>query len=133
VFLIARHVWHNSWRSRTAKKRSGIEVPVDAPTEGSEEEEAALAEQIASTAPDPLAETLARERQEALAEAFAELPSRMRACVELQLGHGFKQGEIAAALQITVETVKTQLKLARERLRPRLARFFGGDFEEPFS
>jgi len=131
VFLIARHVWNNTWRGRTAKKRSGIEVPVEEPTDD-EEPGPAPGKPLVSAAPDALAEALTREREEVLAEAFAELPSRMRACVELRVGQGLKQREIAAAMQITVETVKTQLKAARDRLRPRLARYFDVDSEEPF-
>lgn len=132
VFLIARHVWNNAWRARTTKKRRGIELPLEEVASG-EEPSPGSAEPLPSPAPDPLAEALAREREEVLFQAFAELPPRMRACVELRVGHGLKQGEIAAAMQITVETVKTQLKAARERLRPRLARYFGADSEEPFT
>lgn len=53
--------------------------------------------------------------------AVAELPEKLRAAVELRYGEGLSPEETAARLDVPVETARSRLRLARERLRARLA------------
>lgn len=125
ILSIAANVWKNALRSRQAVKRSAAktvpleslsveEVPVDAEALGVG----------ASRPPSPLQDVLADERRRELRKAVAELPPRMRRCVRLRIDHGLKYGEIASILQVSVDTVKTQLHQARKRLREALGEYF---------
>jgi RNA polymerase sigma factor (sigma-70 family) len=55
----------------------------------------------------------------------------MRRCVQLRFGQGLKYKEVAEALGISIETVKSQLHNATRRLRPLVASYFdrGGSGE----
>jgi DNA-directed RNA polymerase specialized sigma24 family protein len=48
----------------------------------------------------------------------------MRQCTLMRLGQGLKYRDIAAALQVSTETVKVQLHQARKRLAERLCEHF---------
>lgn len=134
VFLIARNVWSNAWRERKAGKRSAPEVALDASVDERDGAPAPLVARLAAPGDDPLEEVLERERQQEVEVALGELPPGLRVLVELRVGQELRYREIAKALQISTETVKSQLRVARDRLRPRLARYFGRvDFEEPGS
>ena len=54
-------------------------------------------------------------------QALALLPDEQRAVVDLAYFQGLTQSEIAAQLGIPLGTVKTRLRLAFDKLRPRLA------------
>lgn len=113
LFQIATNLWCNDVRRRTAGKREGREVSLDALAEkGREvpEEEPA----------HPLDGMLEDERRSTLREALAELPPQMRRCVLLRLDRDLKYREIASLMQISVDTVKSQLSQARSRLQARL-------------
>ena len=111
VFSIAQNVFRNSLRHDGASKRQGDEVPLETATsdDGPEQPHSPLS--------DPFAMTLARERQEALYRAIDDLPGRMRQCVIQRVVHGLKYQEIADTLHVSVDTVKSQLHQAKERLR----------------
>jgi RNA polymerase sigma-70 factor (ECF subfamily) len=115
LFTIAANVWRNEVRSRTASKREGREVPL----EGLAESPGALSTEL-HEADDPLAGLLEEERAGLLREALDELPAQMRRCLLLRLDQELKYREIAQVLQVSIETVKSQLFQARERLRQRL-------------
>jgi RNA polymerase sigma-70 factor (ECF subfamily) len=57
--------------------------------------------------------------------AMEELPEQMRKCVMLRVYQELSYQEIAVVLRLSVETVKTHLHQARQRLRIRLADYFG--------
>jgi RNA polymerase sigma-70 factor (ECF subfamily) len=63
---------------------------------------------------------LRKERSQKLHEAMESLPAQMRRCVELRVHHDLRYREIAAVLQLSVETVKVHLFQARKRLKERL-------------
>ena len=54
-------------------------------------------------------------------QALAHLPEEQRAVVDLAYFQGLTQSEIAGQLGIPLGTVKTRLRLAFDKLRPRLA------------
>lgn len=115
LFTIAANVWRNEVRSRTAGKREGREVPL----EGLAESPGTVPAELRG-ADDPLAGLLAEERAGLLREALGELPAQMRRCLLLRLDQQLKYREIAQVLCVSIETVKSQLFQARERLRHRL-------------
>ncbi len=78
------------------------------------DERAAVA---ASRAPSPERVAIARVEADALAEALAALPEKMRSAVVLFHVHGASYEEIAAALEVPKGTVMTWLHRGRRRLR----------------
>jgi RNA polymerase sigma-70 factor (ECF subfamily) len=55
--------------------------------------------------------------RDALAKAFATLPPEQRAAVALHLHLGYTVQETADLVGVPIETVRSRLRLARERLR----------------
>lgn len=73
--------------------------------------------------PEPRAAPVARDPMLAdeLASKVAELPYKMRMVVVLRFQEDLRLGEIAAAMDIPVNTVKTLLRRALIRLKPEVA------------
>jgi RNA polymerase sigma-70 factor (ECF subfamily) len=124
IYHIAKNVWCNELRRRNAEKREGREVSLhkiteqgpalsdDLRLEGWEERRGALEA------------VLAEERRAKLLAALHELPKRMRQCVLLRLHHDLKYREIAVVMKISIQTVKSQLSQAQERLSRELGPYF---------
>jgi RNA polymerase sigma factor (sigma-70 family) len=76
-----------------------------------------------------------QERQHLLVRALETLPPEQRAVVELTLSHGYSYQEIAAIMGCPVNTVKTRMFHARQRLAQLVAVQEGRDLrarqEEP--
>ena len=126
IFQIATNIWKNALRTRGTQKRQGEEMPLDelVHPEGSQSPRRHCEPEDASSG--PLDQVLAAEKTRVLEEALDELPERMRQNVELRL-KGYTYREIATVLGVTTATVKTQLSMAKQRLRPQLAPYFGDD------
>jgi len=110
VLTIAANLWRSRFRDAKAAKRDGEEVSIshqgpDLPT--SEDR--------------PLKTTLDVERRRLLRRAIASLPPRMRHCVQLRVYQDRSYREIAEFLEVSEETAKSQVSLARAKLRSRLA------------
>ncbi len=122
LFTIAGNIWRNALRSRSAEKRDAQEISLA----GLIDEGGQIAGDQASgsEALGPLNDALAEERVRCLREAMAELPAQMRRCILLRVDQDMKYREIAAVMQISVDTVKSQLFQARERLKEKLAKLF---------
>lgn len=117
IFTIARNLWLNEIRARSTDKRQGTEVPVDEQIEG-----------VCSERIGPEDELLRAERRRILHQALEQLPDRMRRAVELRLERDFKYREIARIMGVSVQTIKSQLFQARQRLRESLGdRYEEGD------
>ncbi len=85
--------------------------------------EVALA-QIANGHPNPGATLEAGELRAALHRAIAELDDERRLVVVLRDLHGLAYEEIAAALELPLNTVRSRLHRARMELKERLERFW---------
>jgi RNA polymerase sigma-70 factor, ECF subfamily len=120
LFQIATNLWRNELRRRAAGKRDAQEVSLDGPAAPGDEEEMTAADLAPDAAPGPLQGVLAEERLKLLREALEELPPQMRRCVLLRVDRELKYREIADLLQLSIETVKSQIHQARERLKGRL-------------
>lgn len=122
VFRIAKHLWLNRMRDRATIKRRAHEVSYeDAFLNG----QPAAGEEIPSGSAHPgPEERLLRDEQSALLrEALDQLPRQMRRCLLLRL-QGEKYREIAVVLGISLQTVRSHLAQARQRLREILGEEF---------
>ncbi len=121
---IAANVWKNELRRLQAEKRAGTEVPIGRSdkSDGNAGRGALAEEQLAANGPDPLDSVLASEEVSLLRRSFAALPAQMRRCFQLRIDQDLKYSEIAAILQIKVNTVKSQVHQARQRLKAEIGR-----------
>lgn len=128
LFKIAGNVWRNALRNRSAIKRSATEFSLD--------QVPAAENLVDSTSLSPLApdrrrsslqDLLDDESRQLLRNAIEGLPPQMRRCLQLRVNQELKYREIAAVLQVSIETVKSQLYQARERLKRQLATHFTVD------
>ncbi|MEM9552925.1 MAG: sigma-70 family RNA polymerase sigma factor [Acidobacteriota bacterium] len=122
LFRIATNIWRNELRSRSADKRSADETSLEALLEVGHEPSGADDDRDDSA----LDGVLEQERARLLLEAIDELPAQMRRCIQLRVGQDMKYREIADTMQISIQTVKSQLFQARSRLRDRLGEYFEG-------
>jgi len=109
---IARNVAYNRIRSTKTRKRSGLTVAIDDP-------QVAGNQPAAPQEPDYADRQHAATQRRQLYEAILELPSGQRECVQLWLDD-FKYDEIATALRISMDAVKSRLRDAKKQLRSRL-------------
>ncbi|MBI3950580.1 MAG: RNA polymerase sigma factor [Acidobacteria bacterium] len=125
LFQIATNTYRQVLREQTMQKRTGQQVSWESVTED---------EQMASDEGEwaglwslrgPLDEVLEEERLRVLSEAIEELPEQMRQCLILRVNHELSYRQVAVILGVSVETVKSQLHLARQRLKLSLANHLG--------
>lgn len=116
---IAINVWRNELRRRRAKKRDVPEVSL-------EDILRRLAEGETYDPPDTHGQTLpaeailAMEQARILGRCLEGLPCQMRQVAILRFVQDHKYREIASLLKISIETVKSQIFQARQRLREEL-------------
>ncbi len=110
LYTIAINVWRNEVRRRSTEKRDAREV-------GLESVLGTFREIEAGQEADPLEAVLTEERHDLLHQAIRELPNQMRQCLILRIDQQLKYDEIAAVMRISINTVKSQLFQAREKLR----------------
>ncbi len=119
LYRIAVNQARNRWRWWRRRRRS-VTVSIDAADgDGDTPLSARLADQNGS---DPEQLALAREREQALFTALRSLARPFREVVVLRDIEGLSYEEVAAALQISVGTVKSRLSRGRTELRRRLER-----------
>ena len=122
LFAIAHNVWCRMIERLSAQKRSLRPLSLE---EGSEsEDESSIADRIADGSADPFTVTLEKEKLEKLSEALEHLPQQMRRCMQLCVVHQLSYVEIAALMDISVNTVKAHLHQARKVLRTKLSSYF---------
>ncbi len=119
LFMIAANIWRNWLRSRSAQKRDAPEVSLEVTIETDKEATAKYGQED-----DPLDILLAGEEWGLLRKELEELPPRMRDCLVLRIDQGLKYHEIATIMGTSVQTVKSQLYQARERLKEKLGGYF---------
>jgi RNA polymerase sigma-70 factor (ECF subfamily) len=110
VFRIAYNTW-----AKWLRRKGLPEIPLD--LDPGEESTGGAMSDPPMHAPSALDRVLAGERRDGLMAAVAELPDQMRRCVELRLRHDLSYREIAAVLNLSIETVKVHFFQARKKLR----------------
>ena len=125
LFQIAANTYRKALRHQSALKRAGKNVPLEIPNEqeGAEPGDTKPADSFATAG--PLDEVLEKEKRRLLREAMDELPRQMRRCVMLRVYQELSYQEISIVLRLSTETVKAHLFQARQRLKGRLADYFG--------
>ena len=109
---IAINVWSNHQRDAAAAKRAGHEVPLP---EG-------RAEPVADDKPRDRA--IDDERRRHLESAIEKLPKQMRRCVWLRVYQNRSFRDIADLLGVTEGTARSQMSLAKPKLRSILAEHY---------
>ena len=109
----------NLCRDLARKKRPAVFADL------AQEDESSPEEAIEDETPLPLAQVEERELEKALTRAVADLPEIYRAVVTLRYTEELSYEEIAAVLQLPVNTVRTHLFRAKAMLRKALC-----DWEE---
>lgn len=120
LLRIAANIWKNEIRRRSAEKRDAKEVSLDSDLDGQEPSPVDCELAAGSRASEPLDEFLAKEQDQRLRRALQALPPQMRRCMLLRTDQELKYREIAALMKLSVETVKSQIYQARQRLRSEL-------------
>jgi RNA polymerase sigma-70 factor, ECF subfamily len=131
LYQIAANLFRNTLRERSALKRFGTEIPLDplyAPLEANVNPREADADPWASGEPSPLESLLGEERAVVLREAIQRLPIQMRRCAFLRIESGLRYREIATLMNVSIDTVKTHLYQARQKLKSELGDYFA-DFD----
>jgi RNA polymerase sigma-70 factor (ECF subfamily) len=132
LFQIATNLWRNHVRHQRAGKREAREVSLEGAMEKGVQVSADRSLARGSVGAGPLAGILADERVQLLRQALESLPPQMRRCVLLRIDQELKYREIAEVMQIAVDTVKSQISQAKDRLERELGPYFdlsgfGGD------
>jgi RNA polymerase sigma factor (sigma-70 family) len=117
LFEIVRNIYINELRRMGAAKRDGYEKPLEEELGPDRGDRKMVAPALVSPAPSPLEEVEHREQVAALREALETLPPQMGRCVFLRLYHGLKYREVAATMNVSLDTVKAHLGQATVRLR----------------
>jgi RNA polymerase sigma-70 factor (ECF subfamily) len=117
IYRIAINQARNRWRWWRRRRRER-HVSLDETT--GQQEQPLEARLAAKSGPDPEQLTLARERERALHTALSTLGRPYREAVILRDVEGLSYEEIAAALEISVGTVKSRLSRGRMELRRKL-------------
>ncbi|MEM8930760.1 MAG: RNA polymerase sigma factor [Acidobacteriota bacterium] len=115
ILAIARHRWLKMVRARSTLKRSAEILPIEDLTLSASESLT-----TSSRSADALQLLVVDEEKRAFQDALEDLPPQMRQCLRLRIDQGLKYREIAAVLQINVQTVKSHLSQAKTRLRDTL-------------
>ena len=117
LYRIAVNQARNRWRWWRRRRRDAT-VSLDAPARDSEQPLAARLKD--ERVRDPERDALAHERERALDSALQPLARPSREAVVLRDVEGLSYEEVAAALEISVGTVKSRLSRGRAELRRRL-------------
>ena len=113
LLTIAGNAWRNHLRDASAAKRDGVEVPI--PDGG----------HVGAAFQDPAHDQgVGAERQRLLKAAIHELPPRMRRSVLLRVYQDRSFADVAEILGVSEGTAKSQVSMARGRLRSILAEHY---------
>jgi RNA polymerase sigma-70 factor (ECF subfamily) len=124
ILRIAANLWKNEIRYRKTSKRDAEEVAFDDPdVQGDAIEHAALAMRDELS---PLEKTLLAERLAATGKCVEVLPSKMRRCLMLYVFQERKYQEIADLLKLSIQTVKSHIHQARQRVTDCVGRRLAG-------
>lgn len=124
LFRVAENIYKNRLRALSTQKRTAHEVAWEDVTESDLTEVPTDDFRLHARGEGPLDQVLTEERVDLLYRAMGDLPPQMRRCVMLRVVGDLKYREIAAILQVSVDTVKAHLYQARQQLKGRLGDYF---------
>lgn len=115
----ARRIALNEIRSRMTQRRSAKLTPLEEPLMQTISNDPWTGAPLLSPETKLVEQEEDARRRERLQRAIASLPDRLRECLLLRL-QGRSYREITVALRLSMDTVKTRLNEARNRLREQL-------------
>lgn len=121
VFEIARNHYANEVRGRQADRRKGREIPLLEERGSEEDDQHGRAPALVAADPSPYENAEIEEQLARLRAALETLPPQMRQCFMLRFYQGLKFREVAAVMNVSLDTVKAHLGEARKRLRKLLS------------
>lgn len=121
IFTIAQNVLRKTVRRSHTAKRRGSVISLDTDEDQWEAPPQERLSDPRSAESTPLHELLHEEQRTRLLRTVAEMPDQMRRCALLRYDRGLKYREIAVVLQLSIQTVKSHLFQARERLKATLS------------
>ena len=123
LFTLARNVFCNYLERTHAQKRAArTKAPRRTEDDAQVQDPVDL---VRDPGKDPLTGLIDREKVDLLRGEMMKLPQQMRACVVMQVVEEASIEEIARRQSVSVNTVKSHLKRARQLLRDRLEPVFG--------
>ena len=120
LYTIAANIYRNELRRRSAGKRAGKEESLERDLETQDESVPTELPDL-DVSKDPYRRLEAKEQSRRMEETLKQLPPRMQRCLHLRFHEGLKYREIADVMQISIQTVKSTIHQARERLKEKLA------------
>lgn len=120
LFRIAWNLSCKRLRVEMIRERNAREVPLDETVEANGPSGLAVTAADTEEPSDPLDRVLGEERKALLQREIESMPPQMRRCIQLRVDGGLKYREIAALMQVSIDTVKSQLNQAKARLVDRL-------------
>lgn len=138
VFTIALNLWRNELRYWSARGGRHASARGDEPSPGQEDAGEDEAEDVVgdqsnarvlrfpSQERSTLAALLEKERRALLSEAIDGLPPQMRRCIRMHAYQQLKTSEIATALRVSEQTVRSHISQAKHWLRRELEIPFTG-------
>jgi RNA polymerase sigma-70 factor (ECF subfamily) len=126
ILSIAANTRKNELRFRKAARRFGRNVSLDASLESAPD--AAEKELVDNSPPVPsqLDAALSSEKLDATNSCLDELPPRMRTCLLMHVAEDRRYQEIADLLRLSIQSVKSHIHQARQRLQECLGRKLAG-------
>lgn len=106
--------------ARIIAVRAAIATRKRARTQSARRDDEAEAEGIAGPASSPGDRASARQRKEILRDLLAELPAEQAEALAMRIVLGCSLEEVAARTGVPANTVRSRVRLAKERLRSRI-------------
>jgi RNA polymerase sigma-70 factor (ECF subfamily) len=116
ILRIATNLSSNKIRERRSVKRFQPTVSI----EEFGADELPVLDNASCSGSNPERSYLARESEQRLRQAILGLPPGMRSCIMLHVYHGYRYREISVILKISIQTVKSHISQAKQKLKAKL-------------
>lgn len=126
ILSIADNLRKNELRFRQAGRRFGTNVSLDASLESAPAATEKALVDSSPPVPSQLDAALSSEKLDATNRCLDELPPRMRTCLLMHVAEERRYQEIADLLRLSIQSVKSHIHQARQRLQDCLGRRLAG-------
>lgn len=106
--------------ARVIAVRAAIAVRKRSRTQASKRDEEAETDRIAESRPSPGEQAAARQRKDLMRDLLAELPAEQAETLALRVVFGCSLEEVAKQTGVPLNTVRSRVRLAKERLKHRI-------------